>query len=70
MNIKKKDVGFNKHIKKHGLLFHYNIISYPLLGIGYVAVGSITCSCSACLRELYSPWNRSQDTYNKDLYTF
>ena len=34
MNIKKKAVGFKKNIKKHGLLFHYNIRADTLLGIG------------------------------------
>ena len=50
MNIKKKGVGFNKNIKNHGLLFHYNIISDPLLVIGYIYIRQIPCSCSECLR--------------------
>ena len=50
--------------------FHYNIREDTLLGIGYVAVRRIPCSCSECLSNLASPWNRSQDKYNKDLYKF
>ena len=46
MNIKKKYIGFNKNINKHGLLFHYNIRAYNLLGMCYVAVIRISCSCS------------------------
>ena len=45
MNIKKKAVGIKKNIDKHGLLFHYNIREDPLLGIGYVSIRWITCSC-------------------------
>ena len=65
---KKKAVGFTKNIKKHGLIFHYNIISYLLLVIGYDAVRRIICSCSECLRKLSSPWNRIKDKYNQDQY--
>ena len=60
INAKKKSVGFNKNIKKHGLLFHYNIRAYTLLGIFYVYVRSILCICSECLRKLASTWNRIQ----------
>ena len=38
------------------------------MGICYVAVRWITCSCYECLRKLYSPWNRNQDKYNQDQY--
>ena len=55
MNINKKYVGFKKNIKKHGLLFHYNIRAYPLLGIGFVGVRRIPCSCSELLRKLAYP---------------
>ena len=66
MNIKKKAVCFKKIIKKHGLLFHYNIIADHSLGICYVDIRQIPCSCSSCVRKLASLWNRSQDKYNKD----
>ena len=46
------------------MLFHYNTISDPFLGIGYIYVSHISCSCSACLVKMASPWNRSQDKYN------
>ena len=66
--MKKKYVGFKKNIKKHGLIFHYNIIADPLLGIGYISVRCIICSCSEFLRKLSSPCNRSQDNYNQEQY--
>ena len=49
MNIKKKNVGFRKIIKRHGFLFHCDIWEYTLLGITYVAVIWIFCGCYACL---------------------
>ena len=52
MNIKAKDVRFKKNLNNHGFLFHHNIISYYLLGIGYEYVRRIPCICSACLRKL------------------
>ena len=61
MNIKNKAVGFRENIKKHGLLFQYNIRADPLLGVVYVAFIQIPCSCSECLRKIASTWNRSQD---------
>ena len=48
MNIKKKYVGFKNNIKNDCLIFQYNIQAYPMLGIGYVSVIQIPCSCSAC----------------------
>ena len=63
-----KAVGFKKNIKKHGLIFHYSIRADPFLGVGYVAVRQITCSCSVCLSKLYFSWNRSQYKYNQDQY--
>ena len=42
MNIKKKDVGFKKNIKKKCFLFHGNIRVYPMLGVGYVAIRRIS----------------------------
>ena len=39
-----------------------------MLGIGYVSVRCITCSCSAYLRKLSYPWNRRQYRYNKFRY--
>ena len=36
---------FQEKNKKHGFLFHYNIIEDILLGICYVAVKRIRCSC-------------------------
>ena len=66
MNISKKAVGFKKYIKKHGLLFHINILVYPLLGICYVASRQISCRCSACLSKMATPWNISQYKYNQD----
>ena len=68
MNIKGKTVGFKKNVKKNGLVRHYNLRADPLLGIGYVAVKQIPCSCSAGLIKLDSPWIISQDMYNKDQY--
>ena len=68
MNIKKKNVGSKKNIKKRGLVFHYYIRADPLLGIGYVAIIRILCICYECLRKLSFPWNRRQDKYNKDRY--
>ena len=65
MNIKKKAVGLNNNIKYHGFIFHYNIRADPMSVIGYVTVIWITCSCSACLRKLYSPCNIIQDKYNQ-----
>ena len=65
MNIKKKYFGFKGNIKNYGLPFHYNIREDPMLGIGYVAVRRIPCSCSACLSELDSPWNIRQDKFNQ-----
>ena len=47
-NIKKKYAGLRKNINKHGLVFHYNIRPDNLLGIGYVAVIQVPCSCSEC----------------------
>ena len=55
MNIKIKAVGFKKNTKKHGLLSRYNIISYLLLGIGYVSVKWIPYSCSECLSKMPPP---------------
>ena len=46
INIKKKAVGFKKNIKKRGLLFHYNLIAEPLLGIFYVSIRQIPCRFS------------------------
>ena len=63
-----KYVGFKKNIKKHGLIFCYNIRADNLLGIGYVYVRLIHFSCYACLSKMYSPWNISQDKYNQDQY--
>ena len=48
------------------MLFHYNIQTDPMLGIGYVAVRWIPCSCYVCLKKLVSPWNRRQDSYSQD----
>ena len=70
MNIKAKGVRFKKNLNNHGFLFHHNIISYYLFGIGYEYVRRIPCICSACLRKLTSPWNRSQYRSNKDLYKY
>ena len=64
----KKSVGFNKNIYNHGLFPYYNIRAYPLLGICYVDFRQIPCSCSECLSKMDSPWNISQDKYNKDKY--
>ena len=44
MNTKKKGVGFNININKHGFLSHYNMREDPLFGIFYVAVKRIPCS--------------------------
>ena len=55
MNIKGKAVGFKNNIKKHGLVFHFNIRADPMLGIGYVAIIRIPCSCSGYLRKLDYP---------------
>ena len=68
MNIKKKAVGSNRNIKKHGLLFRYNIKADPLLGVGYVEVRRIPCICSGYLSKLDSPRHRIQDNYNQDIY--
>ena len=68
MNINNKSIGFNKNIKKHGSIFHYDIISDPFLSISYVSVRMIPCSCLECLRKLYFPWNISQDKYNQEQY--
>ena len=65
MNINKKAVGFEKNIKNHGLLFHYNIAADNMLGVFYVAVIRISCRCSTCVSKLYSPWNIRQDKYNQ-----
>ena len=46
MNTKKEAVAFNKNLKKHGLITHYNIRADTLLGIGYVAVIWIPYICS------------------------
>ena len=66
--ILRKTVGFKKNIKKHGLLFHYNIRSYPMLGIGHFSVIWIQFRCSAYLRKLYSPCNIGQDIYTQVRY--
>ena len=68
MNIKKKNDGFKKNIMIHSLLFHCNIIDYPLFAIDIVAVRWIPCSCPKCLRKISSLWNRIQDKYNQDQY--
>ena len=60
MNIKKKSVGFKNNIRYHGLDFHYNIRADTMLGIDYICVRQIICSCSAYLRKLDSPWNIRQ----------
>ena len=67
MNIKKKYVDF-KNINKHGLIFHCNIRSDPMLGIGYVDFRWIQCRCPACLSKMDSPWNIRKNDYNKYLY--
>ena len=36
-----------------------------MLGIGYVSVIFIPCSCYACLIKLDLPWNRRQDKFNQ-----
>ena len=65
-----KAFDLNKNIKRHGLIFHYNIRSDNALGIGYFAVIWIPCMCSACLSKLYYPWNRRQDKYNQVRYKY
>ena len=65
MNIKKEAVGKNNNIKKHGFLFHYNIRSDTMLGIGCVAVRRISCSSFACSSKLDSPQNIRQYKFNK-----
>ena len=66
--ILRKYVSFKKNIKKHSLLFHYNIRSDTMLGIEYVACRQITCSCSSCLSKLSSPCNIRQEKFNKVRY--
>ena len=39
-----------------------------MLGIGYVDVRRIPCSCSEFLKKLALPWNISQDKYNQVRY--
>ena len=68
MNIRKKADNLEKNMNKYDLIFHYNIKEYPLLGIGYVAVVSMTCTFSACLKKITDPWNRIQDKYNHIQY--
>ena len=51
MNIKKKDVGFKKNMKKHGLIFHYNIRSDTMLNIGYDDVRWISCMRLCMFKE-------------------
>ena len=58
MNIKEKAVDLKNNIKKHGLLFHYNIIADHLLGVGYVNVRWLPCIFLECLRKLFPPCNR------------
>ena len=65
MTVKKEDIGFRKNIKKHGLIFHYNIRVDPMLGIGYVAVRRIRCIYYACLSKLSSAWNRIKHKFNQ-----
>ena len=48
------------------MLFHYNIRTDNMLGIGYIAVICIPCSCYKWLSKLASPWNIRQDKYNQD----
>ena len=60
-----ESVGFRNNIKYHGLNFHYNIKSYPMLDIDYISVSQITCSCSEYSRKLSSPWNIRQYNYNQ-----
>ena len=67
MNIKKKIVS-RKRLRSMVCFFTIYIRADPLLGVGYVAVRQITCSCSVCLSKLYFSWNRSQYKYNQDQY--
>ena len=39
-----------------------------MLGIGYVSIRQIKCSCSEFLRKIASTWNISQDKYNQHRY--
>ena len=62
MNTKKKLlVSIIIIIIKYVLIFHYNIKADPMLGIGYVAVIWIPCSCSECLSKVSSTFNIRQD---------
>ena len=60
MNNKENAVGFKKSIKKHGFIFHCNTRTDHFVGVGYVAIGRIPCSCYACLKKLDSTWNIRQ----------
>ena len=60
-----KSVGSKKNFKNHGLLFHYYIRAYIMLGIGYVAVRRIPRTCYAYLRKMDPPWNRRKDNHNE-----
>ena len=61
----KKYIGFKNNIKKHGLIFHYNIRADPMLGVGYVDIIWIQCICYACLKKMAFTWNIRQEKYNK-----